>query len=64
MANEYKVSKKINDKWVTLGNVKTNQWGNLSLGLHCTQQFKEIVASTEDGKWLNLSLFEEKEKVQ
>ena len=59
---DLKVSKKIGDKWQTFGNIKKNQWDNESLGLHCTAQFKEIVNSIEDGKWLNLSLFPDKEK--
>ena len=58
---DYKISKKINDNWKTLGNVKTNQWGNLSLGLHCTEQLKQLINEVESGKWLNLSLFPEKE---
>jgi len=58
----YKVSKKIDDKWLSFGNVKRNSYGNMQLGIHVTALFKKIVAETEEGKWLNLSLFEDKPK--
>ncbi len=56
----YKVSKKIDEKWKSFGSVKPNKWGNMSLGLHCTAEFKKIIADTPDGEWLNLACFEEK----
>ncbi len=58
----HKVSKKIDGKWKSFGNVKENQYGNLSLGLRCTADFKKLVADMEEGKWLNFALFEEDEK--
>lgn len=59
---DYKVSKKINDKWATFGSVKTNQWGNLSLGLHCTDELKKLVADVEKGGWINFALFDSAKK--
>ena len=58
----FKVSKKINDKWVSVGNIKQNQYGNPALGLHCTPQLKQLIADTPDGKWINFALFENKDK--
>lgn len=58
---DYKVSKKIDDKWQTFGSVKKNQWDKMGLGLRCTIQFKKMIADIPDGDWINFDLFEEKD---
>jgi len=58
----FKVSKKINEKWQSFGNVKKNKFDNLQLGLHCTADLKKIIADTEDGGWINFALFDEADK--
>lgn len=57
---KYKVSKKINDKWQTVGNIGPNKWGNLQLSIKNTPEFKAMVNS--DAQWLNFSLFEDEQK--
>lgn len=59
----YNVKRKgLDGKFQTYGNVKTNQWGNLSLGMRATEQLKKLVAETPDGGWINFSLFDAEQK--
>jgi hypothetical protein len=61
MNDAYKICKKDKEgKWKTFGSVKKNQFGNYSLGIKNTQEFKDLVGSSAE--WLNFSLFVEKEK--
>lgn len=59
----YSVKKKnANGKFWSYGNVKRNQFGNLSLGFKVTPELKAIFNDTADGQWVNFSLFEEERK--
>lgn len=53
----HKVSVKINNKWVNFGKVEVNKFGNLSLSIRNTQDFKDFV--NNGGQWLNFALFED-----
>lgn len=55
---DYKLKAKINGKFFTVGNLKTNQWGNLQAGIKVTPELKGLVESNEGG-WLNLSCYAE-----
>jgi hypothetical protein len=57
MDKAYKVSKKKDDKWLTYGNIKLNQYGKYSLGMKNTPELKSLVNSSAE--WLNFSLFED-----
>ena len=62
MDNEYKVSKKTGaGKWWSYGSIKKNQWGNYTLGMKMTPELRQLLNETQDGQWLNFSLFESKE---
>ena len=52
----YKVSMKINGKWHTVGSVKKNKYGNMSLGLMKKPEVQEALKG--DG-WANFALFED-----
>lgn len=54
----YKVCIKINGKWVTVGNVKVNQWGNLSLGI---MKKPEVLEHLKGDGWANFALFDAKD---
>lgn len=58
----YKISIKVAGKWLNVGNFKENKFGNMSLGLIATKELKDLINSTEDGKWFNLAAFEDKPK--
>ena len=58
---KYKVSKKIDEKWLTFGNIKENQCGKLGLGLRCTALLKKMISDTPEGDWINFPLFEDKD---
>ena len=59
----YKVSKKnASGKFWSYGNVKKNQWGNLTLGFKVTPELKSIFLDMPDGSWVNFALFEDKPK--
>jgi hypothetical protein len=59
----YSVKKKnASGKFWSYGNVKRNQYGNLSLGFKVTPELKAIFNDAEDGQWVNFSLFEEEKK--
>lgn len=55
----YKVAIKVNGKWMTVGSVKKNKWGNLSLGL---MKKSEVRAALDGDGWANFALFEDKGK--
>lgn len=55
---EYKVKHKGPQGFRSYGNVKTNRFGNLELGLKATPEFKALVADTKEGDWINFSLFQ------
>jgi hypothetical protein len=62
----YKISLKNPDpnakfKWLNVGNFKLNKWGKMSLGLKVTPELAALVLNTENGKWINLAAFEDKE---
>lgn len=48
---------KVNGKYVTVGNVKKNQWGNMSCGLKNTPELIELLSSKATGQWVNLAAF-------
>lgn len=52
-----KIAKKINGKWLTLGEIKKNQWGNLQLSMRKSPELQTLFDSDE--KWLNFSVFED-----
>ena len=52
----YKVSIKIDGKWNTVGTVKENKWGNMTLGL---MKKPEVLAALQGDGWANFSLFED-----
>lgn len=52
--------KKENGKWWSFGIVKENPWGNPELSMKVTKELKELVASLEEGKYLNFAMFEDK----
>lgn len=61
---DYKLSRKNKEgKWHIYGNVKTNQWGNnqASFKVSALEELIEL-AKSENKEWVNLSLFENKEK--
>lgn len=49
--------------WSKIGNVKTNEWGNLQAGL-MVSRLKEVLEITEKNgvEWVNLALFEVKQE--
>lgn len=54
----HKLSLKIDGKWRTVASIKTNQWGNLNVGIN-----KEVMREALMGEgWTNLSVFEEKDE--
>lgn len=55
----YKVSKKIDDKWLSFGNVKKNKFDKMQLGLRVTALLKKIMAETPENEWVNFALFDE-----
>lgn len=57
----YKISAKRadNGKWWSYGNIKENQWGNLSLGIRITPEFLALLEGKEEGQWINFSLFDD-----
>lgn len=59
---KFKVSKKIEDKWTTFGNIKPNKWDKLSLGIRCTAQLKKLIADIPEGEWINFALFDDKDQ--
>lgn len=56
---KFKVTAKVNEKWRTFGNGKTNDKGTISIGIANNDEFKKLVNS--DAKWLNFYLFEDEE---
>jgi hypothetical protein len=61
----YKVSKKnASGKFWSYGNIKQNQWGNLTLGFKVTPELKAIFNDAAEGSWINFSLFEDKPKIE
>ncbi len=50
---------KQDDKWVTVGEYKKNQWGNYQLSIRKTA-FKEMFRG--DGEYINLSVFTDEPK--
>lgn len=60
MEGNYSVKRKnAEGKYETLGNIKKNRWGNYSLSIKVTPQFKDMIANVNSGNWLNLSIFED-----
>ncbi len=55
----YKVSKKVDDKWLSFGNVRNNKFDKLQLGLRATALLKKMIADLPEGEWINFSLFPE-----
>lgn len=49
-------------KWWSYGNMKASDRGGYSLGIRKTPEFMDLVNSVDEGGWINLSAFEEKEK--
>lgn len=48
-------------KWSTMGNMKTNKHGNLSIGLMTARLKEAILAAEREGKtWVNISVVEDK----
>lgn len=62
MNQDFKVCKKIDDKYQTFGSVKKNKWDRYGLGLRCTAQFKMMIADTPEGDWINFNLFADDKK--
>lgn len=55
---KHKVSKKINGKWMNVGNLGINKFGNPELGLRISDLQPLIDQAVSEGKgWINLSLF-------
>jgi len=52
----YKVSLKINGKWQTVGTVKENKFGNMSLGM---MKKPEVLEHLQGDGWANFALFED-----
>jgi len=55
----FKVSMKINGKWQTVGNIKKNKYGNMSLGL---MKKPEVLEALKGDGWANFALFEDQKK--
>jgi hypothetical protein len=56
---EHKLSAKVNDKWVTFGSVKLNQWGKLQASLKVTP---ELLSFLDGKQWVNFAMFERDDK--
>lgn len=56
MSKAYKVGIKVNGKWLTVGSVKENKWGNMSLGLMKNQK---VLDHLQGDGWANFALFED-----
>ena len=58
---KYKVSAKRLDtgKWWTFGSLAKNKWNNWSIGMKMTPELRALLASKQDGDWINFSLFED-----
>lgn len=61
MEKQYDIKAKRNGKFWTFGNMKTNQWGNLSLGMKVSDELVELINANR-GQWINFSVFEKTEK--
>lgn len=59
MDNSYAVKTKHEGKFLTVGNVKKNKFGNYALGLKMGPVLRNLLANAKDGDWVNLSLFED-----
>lgn len=63
MEGNFKVSRKnAEGKFWQYGNLKKNKFGNYSLGMRATADFKKLVADTTEGEWINFNLFKDEGK--
>lgn len=60
---KYKICIKRKDtgKFWSIGNVKKNQWGNPGVGIKMCQEFRDHCKGVQDGEWINLAMFEDKD---
>lgn len=56
MDTKYTIKTKVDGRYLTLGNVQPGERGP-RMGLRITPELRQMVASAEDGKWLNFLLF-------
>ena len=65
---DLKITKKINDKWVTLSNIRTNQWGKISANISLSNAKKIVEIIEAEGKeykgdkYIYLPVFENQAK--
>lgn len=53
----YTVKTKHEGKFLTIGNVRKNQFGNYQVGLKMGPVLRSLIANAKDGDWVNLSMF-------
>lgn len=60
----YRVSaKRANGKFWGFGSMKVGKYDNWQIGIKVTPELKELISSN-DGKWVNFSIFEDEKKEQ
>jgi hypothetical protein len=60
----FKLSKKLNEKWWTYGNVQENKFGKMQASFKKTPELVALINETPDGGWINFAAFEDKPREQ